>query len=294
MSERLAQVSGHLSNAYGRGLLAGEVAIITGAGQGIGRSAALIFAREGAKVVISDIDVKKLSDVEAEIKAAGGDSLSVAGDVGADDFPKKIVDATVAKYGKINHIVNNAGFTFDKMLHTTPDDTWDIIMRIHVRAPFRLIRQAAPYFRIQKPEERENRSIINVSSTSGLHGNVGQANYSAAKAAVVGFTKTIAKEWGPFGVRANTIAFGMIHTRLTAAKEAGVTLEIDGKKVALGIPGAKAATDPAAQSGAAYPHIPLRRGGTPDEAAAAMLLLASPLASYVNGHCLEVTGGAGI
>lgn len=116
------------------------------------------------------------------------------------------------KFGKINHIVNNAGFTFDKMLHTTPDETFDIIMKIHVRAPFRLIRQAAPYFRL-KPEQRENRSIINVSSTSGLHGNVGQANYAAAKAAVIGLTKTIAKEWGPFGVRANTVAFGLIHTR---------------------------------------------------------------------------------
>lgn len=123
-----------------------------------------------------------------------------------------------------------------------------------------------------QPEQRENRSIINVSSTSGLHGNVGQSNYAAAKAAVIGFTKTIAKEWGPFGVRANTIAFGLVHTRLTAAKEAGVTLEIDGKKVALGVPGAKAPTDPQAQTGAAYPLIPLRRGATPDEAASAMLL----------------------
>ncbi|KAK7439309.1 hypothetical protein VKT23_012802 [Stygiomarasmius scandens] len=293
MAQRLSQVSGHLTNTYSRGLLAGEVAIITGAGQGIGRSAALLFAKEGAHVVISDIDAKKLESVAQEIKEIGGDSLSVAGDVGADDFPKKIVDATVAKYGKINHIVNNAGFTFDKMLHTTPDDTWDIIMKIHVRAPFRLIRQAAPYFRV-KPDQRENRSIVNVSSTSGLHGNVGQANYAAAKSAVIGLTKTICKEWGPFGVRANTIAFGLVHTRLTAAKEAGVTMEIDGKKVALGVPGAKPPTDPAAKSGEAYPQIPLRRGANTDEAAAAMLFLASPLASYVSGHTLEVTGGAGI
>ncbi|KIY66309.1 NAD(P)-binding protein [Cylindrobasidium torrendii FP15055 ss-10] len=285
MSERLSQISGHLSNTHSRGLLADEVAIITGAGQGIGRSAALLFAKEGAKVVISDIDGAKLESVAKEISEFGGDSLSVAGDVGADDFPKKIVDATVAKYGKINHIVNNAGFTFDKMLHTTPDDTFDIIMKIHVRAPFRLIRQAAPYFRV-KPEARENRSIINVSSTTGLHGNVGQANYAAAKSAVIGLTKTIAKEWGGFGVRANTVAYGLVHTRLTAAKEAGSTIEINGKKVALGVPGAGQVND--------FPLIPLRRGGTADEAAAAMLFLASPLASYVSGHTLEVTGGAGI
>ena len=139
------------------------------------------------------------------------------------------------KYGKLNHIVNNAGFTFDRMLHTTPDDAWDIIQKVHVRAPFRLIRAAAPYMRIKvRPRppscaqhravlvsvvdvraqgNKENRSIINVSSTSGLHGNIGQANYAAAKSAVVGLTKTICKEWGIFNVRANTIAYGYVMTR---------------------------------------------------------------------------------
>ncbi|KAG1741884.1 uncharacterized protein EDB91DRAFT_1129994 [Suillus paluster] len=290
MASRLAQVSGHLSNAHGRGLLSGEVAIITGGGQGIGRSAALLFAKEGAKVVVSDIDAKKAAAVVEEIKAAGGDAISVVGDVGADDFPKTIVDATVKQYGKIHHIVNNAGFTHDKMIHTMPDETYDIIMKIHVRAPFRLIRAAAPYFRI-KSDTPENRSIINVSSTSGLHGNVGQANYAAAKSAVVGLTKTIAKEWGPFGVRANTIAFGLVHTRLTAAKEAGETIEIDGKKVALGIPGANKRSGSDVKASV---DIPLQRGATADEAAAGMLFLASPLASYVTGHTLEVTGGRGI
>jgi 3-oxoacyl-[acyl-carrier protein] reductase len=138
------------------------------------------------------------------------------------------------RYGKVNHIINNgafggvctfilspdcvvttAGFTYDRMLHTMPDDAWDIIMKVHVRAPFRLIRAAAPFMRIKAEPGRpaENRSIINVSSVSGLHGNIGQANYAAAKSAVVGFTKTIAREWGVFGVRANTIAFGYILTR---------------------------------------------------------------------------------
>ncbi|ETW87724.1 hypothetical protein HETIRDRAFT_378893 [Heterobasidion irregulare TC 32-1] len=290
MAARLSQISGHISNNYGRGLLNGEVAIITGAAQGIGRSAALLFAKEGAKVVVSDLDEKKAQAVVDEIKAAGGDAIAVGGDVGAEDFPKNILEATIKAYGKLNHIVNNAGFTYDRMLHTMPDDAWDIIMKIHVRAPFRLIRAAAPYMRI-KGEGRENRSITNVSSVSGLHGNVGQANYAAAKSAVVGLSKTIAKEWGAFGVRANTIAFGYVLTRLTAAKEAGVTIEIEGKKVALGVPGAKPPSDSDAKS---FPHIPLARPGTADEAAAAMLFLASPLASYVTGHTLEVTGGTGI
>ncbi|VDB86933.1 unnamed protein product [Peniophora sp. CBMAI 1063] len=292
MAERLQQVAGHLSGNYGRGLLNGEVAIITGAGQGIGRSCALLFAKENAKVVVSDLDESKAQLVVDEIKAAGGDAIAFGGDVGADDFPERILTATIGKYGKLNHIVNNAGFTYDRMLHTMPDDAWDVIQRIHVRAPFRLIRAAAPYMRLKETDKRENRSIINVSSTSGLHGNVGQANYAAAKSAITGFTKTIAKEWGVFGVRANTVAFGYILTRLTAAKEEGAFIEIDGKKVALGIPGRKppSAAD-ASASAKAYPDIPLARPGTADEAAAGVLFLASPLASYVSGHTLEVTGG---
>ncbi|KAK2463599.1 hypothetical protein APHAL10511_004350 [Amanita phalloides] len=291
MTSRLSQVAGHLTNRYGRGLLDGEVAIITGAGQGIGKATALLFAKEGAKVVVSDIDQERLDEVVTEIKSVGGDVIGISGDVGADDFPKKIVDATIKTYGKINHIVNNAGFTFDKMLHTMPDDTFDIIINVHLRAPFRLVRQAAPYFRI-KDKDGENRSIVNVSSTSGLHGNVGQANYAAAKSAVVGLTKTIAKEWGSFGVRANTVAFGTIQTRLTAVKEEGAVMEYDGKKVALGIPGGS--RQAGSRNGEAYSHIPLQRRGTPDEAAGAVLFLASPLASYVSGHTLEVTGGLGI
>jgi len=295
MSSRLNQVSGHLSNSAGRGLLNGEVAIITGAAQGIGRSTALLFAKEGAKVVVSDLDEKKAQVVADEIVKNGGDAIAVGGDVSADDFPDRIIKATVDKYGKINHIVNNAGFTFDKMIHTMADDAYDLIMKVHVRAPFRLIRAAAPYFRI-KGENQENRSIVNVSSTSGLHGNVGQANYAAAKAAVIGLSKTLAKEWGPFGVRTNTVAFGMISTRLTASKEGGETIEVGGKKIALGIPGAPkpdAATAKAAQAQTAK-MIPLGRAGSPDEAAGAVLFLCSPLASYVSGHTLEVTGGVGI
>ncbi|TFK84871.1 short-chain dehydrogenase/reductase SDR [Polyporus arcularius HHB13444] len=286
MADRLAQVAGHLSASYPRGLLAGEVAIITGAAQGIGRSVALLFAKEGAKVVVTDLDEKKAQLVVDEIKLAGGDALAVGGDVSADDFPEKVISATIKKFGKINHIVNNAGFTYDRMLHTTPDDAWDIIMRVHVRAPFRLIRAAAPHMRIKG--NTENRSVINVSSTSGLHGNVGQANYAAAKAAVIGLTKTLCKEWGAFGVRANTVAFGLVQTRLTAAKEEGAAIEIDGKKVALGIPGG------GNSNVNKFALIPLGRGATPDEAAGGVLFLASPLASFVSGHTLEVTGGAGI
>jgi len=127
------------------------------------------------------------------------------------------------------------------------------------------------------------RCIVNVSSTSGLHGNVGQANYSTAKLGVVGLTKTVAKEWGPFGVRCNAIAFGWIDTRLTREKSDQV-MNVDGNKVVLGMP----------QGNRDFRLVPLQRAGNVTDAASALLFLASPLASYVTGHCLEVTGGAGI
>lgn len=165
---------------------------------------------------------------------------------------------------------------------------WDTIVALHTTAPFKLLREAAPYFRVQ---DGAPRNIVNISSTSGLHGNAGQLNYAMAKAGVVGLTKTIAKEWGPaFGVRANTVAFGHIATRLTANKEAGAFVEVDGQKVALGIPERqkKAA---AAAGPVPFADIPLRRPGTATEAASAVLAVASPLSSYITGQTISVTGG---
>ena len=168
------------------------------------------------------------------------------------------------------------------------DKQWDTILALHNTAPFKLVRAAAPYFRVK---DGEPRNIINISSTSGLHGTAGQANYALAKAGVVGLTKTIAKEWGPqFGVRANTVAFGRILTRLTQPKEAGAFITTpDGDRVALGIPLAQRAAGPG--GGDQHLDIPLRRPGSATEAAGAVLAVASPLFSYVNGQTLSVTGG---
>lgn len=166
------------------------------------------------------------------------------------------------------------------------DEQWSTILAMHATVPFKLTREAAPYFRVK---DGEPRNIVNISSTSGLHGNAGQLNYAVAKAGVVGLTKTIAKEWGPaFGVRANTVAFGFIETRLTAAKEAGAFVEVGGQKVALGIPEKQKKAAPGA-----VPHadIPLRRPGTATEAASAVLAVASPLGSYISGQTISVTGG---
>lgn len=166
------------------------------------------------------------------------------------------------------------------------DKQWDNIIALHCTAPFNLVRAAAPFFRVK---DGAPRCIINISSTSGVHGNAGQINYSLAKAGVTGFTKTIAKEWGPaFGVRANTIAFGHILTRLTAAKEDGAFMTgPDGEKIALGIP----TKQKQAAGDAAYADIALRRPGSPTEAASSILAIASPLFSYVTGQTIMVTGG---
>ncbi|OAP63310.1 hypothetical protein AYL99_02537 [Fonsecaea erecta] len=293
MAQRAQQIASHLN--YPSGLLAGQVAIITGSGQGIGAECARLFANEGAKVVVCDVDAAKGEAVAKSINdATPGNkrAIAVPGDVTDPNyFPVLVSKAAEFGNGKIHIIVNNAGYTWDGVIHKITDKQWDTIINVHNTAPFRLIRQAAPYFRVK---DGDKRVIINISSTSGTHGNAGQANYSLAKAGVTGLTKTIAKEWGPqFGVRANTIAFGYIDTRLTRAKEIGAFITTaDGQRVALGIPGKqiadrKGGEDPAA----AYRDIPLGRPGTATEAASSILAVCSPLFSYVNGQTIEVTGG---
>ncbi|KAI9311491.1 hypothetical protein BX666DRAFT_1995640 [Dichotomocladium elegans] len=285
-ADRLNNIKGHLSGNYPRGLLVGEVAIITGSGQGIGKSTAELFAREGALVVVTDLDASKANEVAADINAAGGKAISVPGNVMDPEFPERLISETIKAFGKINHIVNNAGYTHDGMLHKISDKQWEAMLAVHQTAPFKILRAAAPYLR---KKDGENRAIVNVSSTSGLHGNVGQANYATAKAGVLGLTKTVAKEWGRFGVRCNTVAFGWVDTRLTRAKESGTAIEINGEKVALGVPTGN-------RAGAVNPFadIPLGRAGNADEVAGSVMMLCSPLSSYITGHTLEVTGGRGI
>lgn len=274
------------------GMLQDHVAIITGAGRGIGAAAARLLAREGAKVVVSDLDGEPAEETVADILAAGGEAIAVVGSVTRAGFPEELMQKTMHTYGKINILVNNAGYTWDGVIHKMTDAQWQAILDVHLSAPFKLIRAAAPYMRDVAKQEMdaghtpEPRCIINVSSTSGLHGNAGQANYAAAKMGLVGLTKTVAKEWGRFGVRCNTVAYGFIDTRLTRSKTEGHTIDVDGQEVALGIP--------EAMREMAKMLIPLGRHGTVEDAAGGILLLASPYAAYITGHTLEVTGGAGI
>ncbi|KAK3827970.1 MAG: hypothetical protein J3Q66DRAFT_291726 [Benniella sp.] len=293
-ANRVAVLMNHLSatpsaTSHPSGLLAGQVAIVTGAGQGIGGATALLFGKEGAHVVVSDLDDAKGKAMAEQINKAGGKAISINGDVTDPAFPDRLVEETVKAFGKINIIINNAGYTFDAMIHKTTDKQFQMMLEVHNVAPFRIIRAASKYMRLK---DGEPRSIVNVSSTSGLHGNLGQANYATAKAGIIGLTKTIAKEWGAFGVRCNTVAFGYVDTRLTRAKESGETIVVDGQKIPLGIPmGAKKEAPPPA---VVFADTPLKRAGHVDEAAGSVLLLCSPFASYITGHTLEVTGGKGI
>jgi len=293
-SDRAAQISSHLN--WPTGLLAGQLAIITGSGQGIGAECARLFANEGAKVVVCDVDSKRSDAVADEINKQLGDkrAISVPGDV----TDKSYFDVLVKKAaefgnGKIHIVVNNAGYTWDGVIHKMSDKQWETMLNVHGTAPFRLVRTAAPYFRVK---DGEPRCIVNISSTSGTHGNAGQANYSMGKAGVVGLTKTIAKEWGPqFGVRVNTVAFGHINTRLTAAKEEGAFITTaSGERIALGIPGKQLSSRKGDESKPSYPDIALGRPGTATEAAKSILAVCSPLFSYVTGQTLEVTGGRGM
>ncbi len=274
-------------------LFTDQVAVVTGAGRGIGAAAAKLFAEHGASVVVNDLDAEPAEAVVREITETGGTAHAVAGSVTEDGFPESLLAQTVERFGKLNVLVNNAGFLWDGMLHTMTDEQWLRVLEIHTFAPFRMVRAAAPYLREPGKREHaagepfsENRVIVNVSSTSGLHGNVGQINYATAKAGVVGLTKTVAKEWGRFGVRCNAVAFGFIDTRMTRPKETGETVEVAGREIVQGIP--------EAARGRAFTANPLGRPGTDAEAGGGILLVASPLAGYVTGHTLEVTGGAGI
>ncbi len=267
------------------GVLDDKVAIVTGSARGIGLATAELLAEHGAKVLVNDLDGDAARAAADQID---GDTAVFAGDLTRPGVPDDLVAATIDAFGRIDIIVNNAGYTLDKPIHTMSDDWFQRMLDIHVVAPFRVIRAAAPHLRepakVERAEGREVfRKIVNVSSVSGTMGNAGQANYAAGKSAVVGLTKTLAKEWGQFKINVNAVAFGYIETRLTAAKDESNTMEIDGQQVQLGIPDQL--------RGMVSMLIPLGRPGTPQEAAGGVFFLCSPWSNYVHGQVLNVTGG---
>jgi 3-oxoacyl-[acyl-carrier protein] reductase len=267
------------------GVLDGKAAIVTGSARGIGRATAELLAEQGARVLINDLDGDVAEQAAAEIT---GDTAVFGGDLTQPGVPDQLVQKAVDEFGGLDIIVNNAGYTWDGVAHKMTDEQFQAMLDIHTVVPFRIIRAAAPHLRDPAKKEREEgrevfRKIVNVSSISGTMGNAGQVNYSAAKAGVVGLTKTLAKEWGQFKVNVNAVAFGFVETRLTAAKEEGGKIEMEGREIQLGIPEQMRAM--------AAMMIPLGRGASPEEAAGPVFFLCSPWANYVHGQVLNVTGG---
>ncbi len=267
------------------GVLDGKAAIVTGSARGIGRATAELLSSQGASVLINDLDGDAARQTASEI---GGETTVHAGDLTKPGAPDELVAAAIDAWGKIDIIVNNAGYTIDAPIHKMSDDAFQRMLDIHTVVPFRVIRAAAPHLREPAKAERASgtevfRKIVNVSSISGTMGNAGQANYSAGKSAVVGLTKTLAKEWGQFKINVNAVAFGWIETRLTASKVDENQMEIDGQKVQLGIPDQL--------RGLAPMLIPLGRTGTPEEAAGGVFFLCSPWSNFVHGQVLNITGG---
>jgi 3-oxoacyl-[acyl-carrier protein] reductase len=267
------------------GVLDGKSAIVTGSARGIGRATAELLVSQGAQCLINDLDGDVAEQASSEIS---GETDVYAGDLTKPGAADELVQKAVDSFGKIDIIVNNAGYTLDAPIHKMSDEHFQAMLDIHAIVPFRVIRAAAPHLREPAKKEREEgkevfRKIVNISSTSGTFGNAGQANYSAGKAAVVGLTKTVAKEWGQFKVNVNAVAFGFIDTRLTQAKVDENTMEKDGEKIQLGIP--------EQMRGMASMLIPLGRPASPEEAAGGVFFLCSPWSNYVHGQTLHVTGG---
>jgi 3-oxoacyl-[acyl-carrier protein] reductase len=266
-------------------LLDDKVAIVTGSARGIGRATAELLSEQGARVLINDLDADVAEQTASEIK---GETLVFGGDLTKPGVPDELVQKVIDEWGRVDILINNAGYTLDAPIHKMSDDWFQRMLDIHSIVPFRMCRAVAPHMREPAKKEREEgrevfRKIVNVSSTSGTMGNAGQANYSSGKSAVVGLTKTLAKEWGQFKINVNAVAFGYIETRLTASKEESNVMEIDGEKVQLGIPDQL--------RGMASMLIPLGRPGTPEEAAGGVFFLCSPWANFVTGQVLNITGG---
>lgn len=269
--------------------LAGKVALVTGSGRGIGREIALKLAAEGAAVVVNDLDAAPAEETIEAVKALGGTAVACIGNVTESGFAERFVGTAIEQLGGLDIIVNNAGYTWDNVIHKMSDEQWHAIMNVHVTAPFQILRAASEFLRVQsKKEAMEGREIfrkvVNISSIAGTGGNAGQANYSAGKAAIIGLTKAMSKEWGRYKVNVNCVAFGLIKTRLTEATADGsAAIDVEGRSIKVGV-------NPDLMK-MMEANVPLGRAGTPAEAAGAVYLFCLPESNYVSGQVMVCGGG---
>jgi len=243
-------------------LLNGKTALITGGARGIGKAISLKFAQEGANIAFTDlVEDDNFKNTEKELKALGVKAMGFVSDASKFADSQKLVDSVVKEFGGVDILVNNAGITRDTLLLRMTEEQWDLVMMVNLKSIFNLTKAVQGIMLKQK-----NGSIINMSSVVGLSGNAGQANYSASKAGIIGFTKSIAKELGSRNIRCNAIAPGFIITEMTHKLPEDVRNEWVSK-------------------------IPLRRGGTPEDVANVCVFLGSELSSYVTGQVIPVCGG---
>ena len=273
------------------GKLNGKVALVTGAGRGIGQAIALKLASEGARVVVNDLDAEPAEDTVAQIQKLGSEAIAFPGSVAEAHFGDRFVKAALDRFDGLDIIVNNAGYTWDNVIQKMSDEQFQAMLDVHLIGPFRILRAAAEPIRMFAKKEAEEgrevfRKVVNISSISGTGGNAGQANYSSAKMAVIGLTKTLAKEWGRYKVNVNAVAYGYIQTRLTQPLKGGeATINVEGREIKVGVQ----------ESGLAFMNrmTPIGRGGTPEEAAGAVYLFCSPESNFVSGQTIVCGGGYG-
>jgi len=241
--------------------LEGKVALITGGAQGIGRAIALALARQGARVAISDVNLEKAQETCREIEALGGQALAVGGNVADAKAAENMVGRAVEKFGALDILVNNAGITRDGVLLRMKEEDWDSVMAVNLKGAYQCTRVALRFFL-----KRKGGKIVNIASVTGEMGNAGQSNYAASKAGLIGFTKSVAREYASRNIQVNAVAPGFIDTAMTQAI-------------------------PQKDRDFLIKQIPMERLGTPEDVAEAVLFLASPAADYITGHVLNVNGG---
>lgn len=254
--------------------LTGKVALVTGGGRGIGRATVDLLRLAGADVMVNDLEPLE--------------GVTFAGDITDAQFTGRLVAETVDRFGGLDIVVNNAGYTWDNVIQKTTDEQFQAMLDVHLVAPFRILRAASEFIRAAAKREaaegrRVQRKVVNITSISGTDGGAGQAGYASGKAGVIGLTKTLAKEWGRYCVNVNAVGFGLIETRLTQPLRAESTIEVGGREIRVGVQPQVLDQVIAAS--------PLGRAGTPEEAAGAVLFFCSPLSDFVTGEVLMCSGG---